>query len=537
MDATRGSQVVRLSPCHCASAFGCGDSLRIPSSSSRATLVEHMHCIVTEPPFAISSSSFSIGGKIPTLCKRRTVTLFRYGLVALFTFGLSGCGGSNSSSTNPTQAPAVTSANSANFTEDTASSFIVTATGTPTPSIAESGTLPSGVTFSAGTLSGTPTAIGTFPITFTAQNGITPNATQNFTLTVSPAPLTITTTTLPNGTVGTVYSTTLNATGGVPPYTWDTTGLPAGLSLSSSGVISGVPITTGTSTHTVSVSDSENVRAHAGRSITITAATACTKNANLAGGYALMIHGWTGPLGKLFEGGIGSFQADGNGNITQGMMDVNAGGLSPGPGPSHETFTGTYCLASNNLGTVTMNPSSGSPRILAFSLQSDGNGSIIFFDTSTSFQGSGVLRKQQTAPFSTSEITGSYAFGFVGVDGSTGQYRQSMAGEFTTDGSGNVISGSFSSVDNSGSALSAANVAPITGTYSVASTGRGTMTLLAGYMSPSSFVFYVVSATEVLMLDYDVAGAVWYVGVVAGQGLLQTGPFTSVARSRWHNGG
>ncbi len=53
----------------------------------------------------------------------------------------------------------------------------------------------------------------------------------------------ITTTSLPNGQVGTAYSTTLAASGGTSPYTWSLTAgtLPAGLSLSASGVISGTP--------------------------------------------------------------------------------------------------------------------------------------------------------------------------------------------------------------------------------------------------------------------------------------------------------
>ena len=47
------------------------------------------------------------------------------------------------------------------------------------------GTLPSGVSLdSAGLLSGTPTAAGSFTIVITASNGVLPNATQTFTLTV-----------------------------------------------------------------------------------------------------------------------------------------------------------------------------------------------------------------------------------------------------------------------------------------------------------------------------------------------------------------
>ena len=71
------------------------------------------------------------------------------------------------------------------------------------------------------------------------------------------SPLTITTTSLPDGTVGVSYSATLQATGGTGTYTWSITGnLPDGLSLSSStGVISGTPTTANTYNFTVQVSD------------------------------------------------------------------------------------------------------------------------------------------------------------------------------------------------------------------------------------------------------------------------------------------
>jgi Bacterial Ig-like domain (group 3)/YDG domain/Galactose oxidase, central domain len=90
-----------------------------------------------------------------------------------------------------TQPPTITSANSTTFTVLTSGqSFQVTATGVPAPTFSFTGTLPSGVTLSsAGLLSGTPAAgtVGSYPITITAQNGISPNATQNFTLIVQKA--------------------------------------------------------------------------------------------------------------------------------------------------------------------------------------------------------------------------------------------------------------------------------------------------------------------------------------------------------------
>src|SRR5205807_3886451 len=89
------------------------------------------------------------------------------------------------------QAPAINSTASTTFTVGTAGSFTVTATGFPATTFSETGALPSGVTLSSGgVLSGTPAANtgGTYPITITASNGVSPNATQNFTLAVNQAP-------------------------------------------------------------------------------------------------------------------------------------------------------------------------------------------------------------------------------------------------------------------------------------------------------------------------------------------------------------
>ncbi len=93
------------------------------------------------------------------------------------------------------QPPAITSANNTTFTVGAAGSFTFTATGSPTPAISRTGSLPGGVTFTdngngTASLTGTPSAGsgGTYPLTITASNGVSPNATQSFTLTVNQAP-------------------------------------------------------------------------------------------------------------------------------------------------------------------------------------------------------------------------------------------------------------------------------------------------------------------------------------------------------------
>lgn len=82
---------------------------------------------------------------------------------------------------------------------------------------------------------------------------------QQISISVAAPTLVITTTVCPDATVGVAYSCQVAVTGGTAPYTYAvTTGtLPAGLSLDgSTGLISGTPTTSGTSTFTVTVTDS-----------------------------------------------------------------------------------------------------------------------------------------------------------------------------------------------------------------------------------------------------------------------------------------
>jgi hypothetical protein len=176
------------------------------------------------------------------------------------------------------QPPTVTGPASADYVVDHAGAPVgFTTTGFPTAALTETGALPPGVQFvdngdGTATLSGTPTASGTFHITVTASNGVAPNATLDFTLNVAPA-VSVTTTNLPDGQVGVTYSASLAAHDGLAPYTWSLAfgSLPGGLTLASDGTISGTPTgPVGTSTFTVQVSDSLNPPGTATRQLTIT---------------------------------------------------------------------------------------------------------------------------------------------------------------------------------------------------------------------------------------------------------------------------
>jgi hypothetical protein len=135
------------------------------------------------------------------------------------------------------------------------------------------------------TLSGAPTAVGTYTFTVQFTDGVGATAQQVLTMDVTPGVLAITTTSLPNGYVGQPYGSgescltfrevtrvgttvpaylcnpgsvgvPLHAEGGTPPYTWSATGLPNGLTVdTATGLVSGTPTTAGTSTVTVTVTD------------------------------------------------------------------------------------------------------------------------------------------------------------------------------------------------------------------------------------------------------------------------------------------
>ena len=126
------------------------------------------------------------------------------------------------------------------------------------------GAVPPGLTLSpSGTISGSPTQWGQYQIEFFVSDSSSPQEQQNAYLDLTVQQLTsprlaITTTSVPNGTAGTPYSTTLQASGGVTPYSWSVTSgsLPSGLTLAPSGTISGTPQLPQSSTFVVQVVDS-----------------------------------------------------------------------------------------------------------------------------------------------------------------------------------------------------------------------------------------------------------------------------------------
>jgi hypothetical protein len=130
---------------------------------------------------------------------------------------------------------------------------------------------------STGIISGTPTTAGSYAFIAQVADSQSPSDTQTkqLSIVVNPAqvvPPNITTTSLPNGQRGVAYNQTLQATGGVTPYTWSLASgsLPIGVSLNgATGVISGTPTKKGTFSFVVRVRDSQAVPGQDTQSLSI----------------------------------------------------------------------------------------------------------------------------------------------------------------------------------------------------------------------------------------------------------------------------
>ncbi len=228
-------------------------------------------------------------------------------------------------------------------------SFTYTAYGAPAPTFALAGgsQLPSGVTLSStGTLSGTPTQSGVFTGTVTASNGVSPNATQAYSLTIDQAPAI--TNGPPTGTTtfNTVYSFTYTATGyPAPTFTLAAGSLPPGLTLSSGGAITGTTTQSGAFSGTVDAGNGVSPDALQGFTIQVDQAPAFTNTPLSATistvddlNFSLTASGYPAPTFTLTTG-----------SLPPGVTLSSSGAITGTPSQSG-TFTGTI-TANNGTGT------------------------------------------------------------------------------------------------------------------------------------------------------------------------------------------
>jgi Fe-S cluster assembly iron-binding protein IscA len=192
---------------------------------------------------------------------------------------------------------------------------------------------------------------------------------------------------------------------------------------------------------------------------------------------------------------IGSFTADGNGNISAGLEDVNR---SAAPA-TNVTFTGTYQVGADDRGTLTLSSSTGA-QTFRFAINMTGtSGRFIEFDAS-GIRGSGVIERQDPTTFDLATFKGAYVVSLAGED-NTGQRIGALALlYFNGDGS---ILGESMDVNDGGTV--APTFGSFQGIYRVDGTGRGIVDLSIPAFEGGSFefAFYVVSASKLVMLSTD----------------------------------
>ncbi|WP_439449035.1 putative Ig domain-containing protein [Stenotrophomonas sp. ATs4] len=199
------------------------------------------------------------------------------------------------------------------------------------------GALPPGIALSsAGAISGTPTTTGTFNFTVTATDSVGFTGSQAYTFTVAAPTITITPATLPAATGSIAYSQALSASGGNGGYSYSLTAgmLPPGVALSSAGVISGTPTTTGSYSFTVRATDGFGFNGSQAYTVTVNAPAIVFVQTTLPGGQVAAAYSQTLSAG----GGSGSFTYSlSAGALPPGIVLSSAGVLSGTP-----TAAGSY---------------------------------------------------------------------------------------------------------------------------------------------------------------------------------------------------
>src|SRR5207302_789939 len=156
----------------------------------------------------------------------------------------------------------------------------------------------------------------------------------------APAPLAVATSSLPGATQGSSYGTVLEARGGVAPYSWSATGLPAGLSLNSgTGQIAGTPSTAGNYTVTASVRDSETSPASASRTFSL----------SIAGTTVSPVSIITTSLPAATAGSSYNTMLQASGGVTPFAWSIATGQLPLGL--SWNASTGVICATASASGT------------------------------------------------------------------------------------------------------------------------------------------------------------------------------------------
>jgi hypothetical protein len=449
-------------------------------------------------------------------------------LVPLFMYLLvGGCGGGGNGAITP-PAPTITSTSPLNpaATVGVAYNFTFVAGGAGPFTWGAAPALTNGLTFNAnGTVTGTPTAPPTtlnFNVTVTDKFG-QPSAATPFSLVISAAAaVTIHITQQPTSPLAENAATQVTAHVGNDPANtgvdWSFACGGGNCGMITLHTMNDAPATF-TAPPTVppaavvitAKATADNTKTANANPVTITSGN--PNDAKLNGHYAFEVAAWDN-FNLFSPGGIGgTFVADGNGNLTSGVIDRSLTATVA----TNSAFVGTYHVGNDGRGTLNTSIIGGlATYTIRFALQANGNAKIISFGNTpnTNFQGSGVIKKQDTTAFSLTNITSDYVLAIEGVT-LLNNNRSAAAGRFTSDGAGSVNTGT---IDISGP-LSSSGALTLGGNIGAPDpvTGRGTINFTVTGHNGITLAYYVVSAGELLVLDIDTVSRISYTGSILAQ--------------------
>ena len=210
---------------------------------------------------------------------------------------------------------------------------------------------------------------------------------------------------------------------------------------------------------------------------------ATTPNSILSGKYAFSFTGTVTSSGApIFL--AGSFTADGAGNISTGVEDINQVGLSVSKGVA---ISGTYSIGADGRGTL--NITSGVTQTFKIAVENGNHGQLIRFDSGAA--GSGSFDLQSSSAFSLSSLSGKFAFEWNGFD-SGNESPFSGIGEVSLSSGKRLGGADINDGGNYGQVTA-------TGTFqSPDANGHGTATITYG-STALTYAYDIISANRILL--------------------------------------
>jgi hypothetical protein len=222
------------------------------------------------------------------------------------------------------------------------------------------------------------------------------------------------------------------------------------------------------------------------------------------GDYSFLISG-SSPSGGI--GDAGRFHADGVSAISAGVLDENNDGqVTPSGGLA---FSGAFTpVDAFGRGTITLSTT----PVATFVFYLISPQSAVMQETDSGIASNGSIQAQSGGPFSNASLKSHFALNMTGTGLGKNGGRFDLIGDLAFDGAGNITGAEFT---NDQSSVIIPGSAGLTGTYSLAANGRGTMTLMLGGGTTLQFAIYVPDSTTIYLQGTDMGAVI--VGIASNQ--------------------